>query len=59
LTFAQHPGHVTLRFPCFGPLKKHLKGKRFNLGNELKHAIEGLSVVTARGILETRNPSAR
>ncbi|GFV42289.1 hypothetical protein TNCV_3165201 [Trichonephila clavipes] len=29
-----------LRFPCVGPLKKHLKGKRFNSDDVLKDTVK-------------------
>ncbi|GFW27088.1 hypothetical protein TNCV_93141 [Trichonephila clavipes] len=49
------PGMSPCYFHVFGPLKKHLKGKRFNSNDILKDT-EELGLVT--GILGTRNPVA-
>ncbi|GFW57490.1 histone-lysine N-methyltransferase SETMAR [Trichonephila clavipes] len=53
-----HPPYSPAMSPCdfhvFGPLKKHLKGKRFNSDDVFKDTVKD----TATGILGTRNPEA-
>ncbi|GFU53836.1 hypothetical protein TNCV_4254451 [Trichonephila clavipes] len=51
------PTNITLRFPCAWSPAKTSEMEELQLERRLQGCFEGLGLVTATGILGTRNPS--
>ncbi|GFT38426.1 hypothetical protein TNCV_1195591 [Trichonephila clavipes] len=50
--------HVALRFPCVWTTEEAPEREALQLGRRTQGHCEGLGLVTATGILRTRNPAA-
>ena len=55
---ALQSGHVALRFPCVWSTEETPEREALQLGRRTQGRCEGLGLLTATGILGTRNPAA-
>ncbi|GFY29162.1 hypothetical protein TNCV_4722901 [Trichonephila clavipes] len=55
---ALQSGHVALRFPCVWSTEETPERETLQLGQRTQGHCEGLVLITATGILRTRNPAA-